>query len=129
MIDSRWCVQSSNGFILGWISCDITFTPVLVDIIKKYPGCNRLVFGIKIKIEPAPNAVKKMILVLISANILCKSTTVKESTYGVVAVDDIEVVTKDVLGYSKIQGVSGIQTYAMFDDYYWQRIKLAYPLG
>ena len=36
------------------ISGDITFVPVLLDKMKKYPGSNQLIFGVKSKKEPQP---------------------------------------------------------------------------
>ena len=44
------------------ISVDITFMPVLLDNIKKYPGCNRLVFGVNSNKQPAPILIKKCCL-------------------------------------------------------------------
>ena len=61
------------------ISGDITFVPVLLDKIKKYPGCNKLVFGVNSKKDPQPIMVLKTILVLIAANILFHAATVKET--------------------------------------------------
>ena len=40
------------------ISSEITFDPVLIDLIRKYKGCNRLIFGIKSDKQPAPIDVK-----------------------------------------------------------------------
>ena len=116
---------SDNNRICG----DITFIPVLVDTIKKYPGCSILVFGFNRKLDPTPIMVKKMLLVLISANIIRQSITVHQSSDGQVVGEDAQVVTKEVLGYFNRQGSTGIHTYAMFDDYYWHRIKLAYPIS
>ena len=110
------------------ISGDITFMPVLVDQIKKYAGCNKLVFGINSKADPAPIMVKKILLVFISANIICQSMTVKDASDGKEVGEDAQVVTKTILRYSHREGSTGIQTYAMFDDYYWHRIKLACPI-
>ena len=38
---------------------DITFIPVLLDHIKKYKGCNRLVFGVNSDKSPQPIMIKK----------------------------------------------------------------------
>ena len=58
------------------ISGDITFIPVLLDKIKKYPNSNRIIFGVNSNKKPAPVLVKKMIVVLVSANILRHTGTV-----------------------------------------------------
>ena len=96
--------------------------PVLLDHIKKYPGCNRLLFGVNSNKPPAPILIKKMLLVLISANIINHDASVG------VASDKSElgppVVLKAVLGYSCRQEPNGVPTYAMFDDYYWFRVKV-----
>ena len=62
------------------ISSDITFLPVLLDKIKQYPGCNQLVFGVNTNKPPTPIMIKKMMLVLIAANILSHTATVATST-------------------------------------------------
>ena len=108
------------------ISGDITFMPVLLDHIKKYPGCNRLVFGVNSNKRPAPIQIKKMLLVLISANILNHTASVEDSTdKGGIGT---QVVLKAVLGYSRRAEQNGIPTYAMFDDYYWFRVKVLNPV-
>ena len=82
-------------------SGDITCVPVLLDKIKKYPGCNQLVFGVNSKKEPQPIMVKKMLLVLIAANILCHAATVKETPDKDGKVEkSTTVVLNAVLGYS-----------------------------
>lgn len=86
-----------------------------------------MLLGINSKLDPTPSMVKKMILVLISANSISHSTTVHDSSDGKGLGGDAHVVTKALLGYSHRQGLTGIQTYAMFDGYYWYRIKLAHP--
>ena len=67
-----------------------------------------------------------MLLVLLSANIICQSITVKDTLDGKEVGADAQVVTKAILGYSNREGSTGIHNYAMFDDYYWHRIKLAF---
>ena len=47
------------------ISGDKTFIPVLLDYIKKYKGCNILVFGANSNKSPQPIVIKKKMLVLI----------------------------------------------------------------
>ena len=107
------------------IGGDITFLPVLCDKIKIYPGCNRLVFGVNSKKPPAPIMVKKMLLVLIAAKILSHTATVGTSTET--NVDNVSVTIKAVLGYSMRTNTNDIPIYAMFDDMYWQRIKVLPP--
>ena len=69
-----------------------------------------------------------MLLVLLSANIICQSTTVKDALDGKELGPDAQVVTNAILGYSNREGTTGLPNYAMFDDYYWHRIKLAFPV-
>ena len=96
--------------------------PVLIDHIKKYPGCKRLLFGANSNKPPAPIFIKKMLLVLISANIINHDASVgvatEKSEYGP------PVVLKAILGCSCCQEPNGVPTYAMFDDYYWFRVKV-----
>jgi len=81
------------------ISGDITFVPVLLDKIKKYPGCNQLVFGVKSKKDPQPIMVKKIVLVLIAANIICHAATVKETPDNDGKIDEpTTIVLNAVLG-------------------------------
>ena len=67
-----------------------------------------------------------MLLVLISANILNHTASVEDSTdkWGI----GTQVVLKAVLGYSRRAEQNGIPTYAMFDDYYWFRVKVLNPV-
>ena len=107
------------------ISGDITFVPVLLDKIKKYPGCNQLVFGVNSKKDPKPIMVKKMLLVLIASNILCHAATVKDSQdKDKKDAEKTTVVLNAVLGYSHQSVTNAMPAYAMFDDYYWHRIKV-----
>ena len=96
--------------------------PVLLDHIKKYPGCNRLLFGVNSNKAHVPMLIKKMLLVLTSANIINHDASVG------VASDKSElgppVVLKAVLSYSCRQEPNGVPKYAMFDDYYWFRVKV-----
>ena len=55
------------------ISGDITFVPVLLDNIKKYSGCNQLVFGLNSKKEPKPIMVKNVVDVNSCRDILSHS--------------------------------------------------------
>ena len=66
--------------------------------------------------------IKKMLLVLISANIVNHTASVDKSTdkEGV----DTKVELKTVLGYSRRVEPNGIPAYAIFDDYYWFRVKV-----
>ena len=99
---------------------------------KKYPGSNQLIFGVKSKKEPQPILVKKMILVLIASNILGHAAKVEKvdicSDKDVPVKDRIPVLLKAVLGYSCRSVINGVPTYAMFDDYYWHRIKVINPV-
>ena len=67
-----------------------------------------------------------MLLVLISANILNHTASVEDSTdKGCIR---NQVVLKAVLGYSRRVQQNGIPAYAMFDDYYWFRVKVLNPV-
>ena len=63
-----------------------------------------------------------MLLVLLSAKIIKHDANVgvtsEKSELGA------PVVLKAVLGYSSRQGANGVPIYAMFDDYYWFRVKV-----
>ena len=109
------------------ISGDITFITVLLDHIKKYKGCNRLVFGVNINKSPQPIMIKKMLLVLIAANISSHTTQFNESTDD--NGDSASVVIKAVLGYSIHNIANNMPIYAMFDDLYWYRVKKINPLA
>ena len=108
------------------ISGGITYIPVLVDKIRKYPDCNRIIFGVNSNKEPAPVLVKKMLLVLTSANILRHNATVgtndKDST-------STPVVIKAVLAHSRSRVVGGMIQYALFDDIYWNRVRILHNTG
>ena len=52
----------------------------------------------------------------------------KESLDGKELGPDEQVKTNAILGYSNREGTTGLPNYAMFDDYYWHRIKLAFPV-
>ena len=107
------------------ISGDITFVPVILDKIKKYPGCNQLVFGMNSKKEPQPIMVKMMLLVLIAANILYHAAMVETAKDTDGPVDEsTPVVLKNVLGYSHQSLKNTMPAYSMFDNFYWHRIKV-----
>ena len=65
--------------------------------------------------------IKKMMLVLISANILSHTASITESTDD--NGDSASVVIKAVLGYSIHTSANDMPMYAMFDDLYWSRVK------
>ena len=113
------------------ISGTITFDPVLLTAIKKYPDCNRLVFGVDTNKSPTPIQVKKLILVLLAAKILCYTATVKETTeYEATNKDkkyNITVTVRAVLGHSHTND-GNRRIFAMDDDSYWSTIKLRPPL-
>ena len=104
------------------ISGDITFVPVLLDRIKKYPNVNRIIFGINSNKEPAPVMVKKMLLVLVSAKILRHTGTV--GTKDTNNTDYTPVLITAALAHSQSSEVGGLLQYALFDDRYWHRVKL-----
>ena len=106
----------------------MTFVTVLLDQIK-YPGCNGLVFGVNSNKAPPPIMVKQMLLVLKSVNILSHVVTVDTSTTKILASDKVSpVVIKAVLGYSHCQETNGIPACAMFDGYYWHRVKVIHSI-
>ena len=113
------------------ISGTITFDPVLLTAIKKYPDCNRLVFGVDTNKSPTPIQVKKLILVLLAAKILCYTATVKETTENEATNKDkkynITVTVRAVLGHSHTND-GNRQIFAMDEDSYWSTIKLRPPL-
>jgi hypothetical protein len=59
-----------------------TLDKELVNAIKKFPGSNRLLFGINSNKKPEPVMVKKMILMLLAANVLRYVIERKERTPG-----------------------------------------------
>jgi hypothetical protein len=87
----------------------------LVELVRKFKGSNRLMFGINSDKKPEPAAVKKMFLVLLAAKIM-KYTTTRDTTnvnkavvrvYGGLAFDSTDA-TKLALNV----------------DRYWARIRL-----
>ena len=74
--------------------------------------------------------VKKLLLILIAAEILCHTITVRTITDKYVKVNESTLVAiKAVLGYSHQSVTNGMPAYSMFDNYYWQRIKVKYPIS
>ena len=68
-----------------------------------------------------------MLLVLIAANILGHAATVEITTDKDSPVNETTlVVLKTVLGCSRQSVTNGMPAYAMFDNYYWNRIKAIY---
>ena len=107
------------------ISGDITFIPVLLDRIKKYPNANRIVFGVKSNKEPEPVMIKKMLLMLIASNIL-------RHTFAIVSDDkasdsNARIIIKAVLSNCRCSA-TGMLHYALFDDYYWHQIRVCPPV-
>ena len=70
--------------------------------------------------------IKKMMLVLIEANILIHTATVATSTEE--HSEGASVTIKTMLGYSLRQNNNDMPIYAMFDDLYWYRIKVLRPI-
>ena len=96
-------------------SGDITYIPVLVDKIRNYPDCNRIIFGVKSNKEPGSVFIKKMLLILTPANILRHNATIgtkdKINT-------NTPVVIKAILAHSRSSVTGGMVQYDMFDDLY-----------
>ena len=66
-----------------------------------------------------------MLLVLIAANILCHAATFKDiPDKDEKDTEMTTVVLNAVLGYSHQSVTNAMPAYAMFDDYYWHRIKV-----
>ena len=85
--------------------------------------------GVNSKKEPQPIMVKNIPLVLISANILVHAATVETAADKDIPVNETTpVVLKDILGYLRQSVTNGMPAYAMFDDYYWHRIKVIYSV-
>ena len=71
--------------------------------------------------------VKKMLLVLVAANILDHAAAVETTADKDVPVNETTPVgLKAVLGYSCQSVTNGMPAHAMFDNYYWYRIKVIY---
>ena len=109
------------------ISGEITFDPALIDLIRKYKGCNRLIFGVKSDKQPAPIDVKKLVLILVTARILGHCAVVeKNQTDGLN--DIVSVKIKATLAQSITSNAAnndgGVVSFALFDDYYWYRIRV-----
>ena len=71
--------------------------------------------------------IKKMMLVLISANILSHTASITESTDD--NGDSASVVIKAVLGYSIHNSANNMPMCAMFDDSYWYRVEKINPIA
>ena len=108
------------------ISGDITCIPVLLEKIKKYPGCNRLVFGVSSDKPPTLVMIKKMMLVLIPSILLSHMATVATSTEG--GGTGASVMIKAVLGYSLHNNNNDMPIYAIFHDSYWYKVKVLRPI-
>ena len=108
------------------ISGDVTFLPVLLEKIRKHPIYNRIVFSVNSDKEPAPVLIKKMLLVLTSANIIRHNATVgtkdKDSTSTPVSI-------KAVLDHLRWSVVGGMIQYALCDDHYWYCVKVLHSTG
>ena len=69
---------------------------------------------------------------LIATNILGHAAKVEKvdtcSGKDVPVKDQMPVLLKAALGYSCRSVTNGVPTYAMFDDYYWHRIKVINPV-
>ena len=112
------------------ISGTITFDLVLLTAIRKYPDYNRLVFGVDTNNSPTTIQVKKLILVLLAAKILCHTATVKETTENEATNKDKKsniTVTVKVLGHSHTND-GNCRIFAMDNDSYWSAIKIRSPL-
>ena len=81
-----------------------------------------MVFDVESNKSPKPIIIRKMLLVLIAANILSHNATVIISTEENGKV--VYITIKTVLGYSRRQNTSSMPIYVMFDDTYWHRIKV-----
>ena len=99
----------------------------MIDLIRKYKGCNRLIFGVKSDKQPAPIDVKKLVLILVTARILGHCAVVeKNQTDGLN--DIVSVKIKATLAQSITSNAAnndgGVVSFALFDDYYWYRIRV-----
>ena len=66
---------------------------------------------------------------LIAAEIFYHTAMVETSTDKDVKVNESTLVAiKAVLGYYHQSVTNGIPAYSMFDDYYWRRIEVKYPI-
>ena len=74
--------------------------------------------------------VKKMLLVLIAANILGHIAMVDTSSdKDVPGNERTPVMLKTMLGYSCWSVTDVMPAYVMFDNYYWHRIKVINPVS
>ena len=87
----------------------------LVELVRKFKGSNRLLFGVKSDKKPEPSVVKKMFLVLIAAKIMKYSTTRETKPDGKTVVRVHGALVFDTMDRTKL---------ALNVDNYWTRIKL-----
>jgi hypothetical protein len=87
----------------------------LVDAIKKYPGSNRMIFGVNTDKRPEPVLVKKLVLMLIAANLVRHYPKRKETSPG-----KFEVTIYASLGF--VEGDD--TTLALSDATYWSLLPL-----
>ena len=116
------------------ISEVILFDPVLLNAIRKYHNCNRLLFGVNTNKRPTPIIVKKTMLMLLAAKILphthvkeVKETTACEDMDGTNNNTKVKIIIKAVLGYASTDN-SNCRQYAINVDSYRSNIKQRPPL-
>jgi len=116
------------------ISEVILFDPVLLNAIRKYPNCNRLLFDVYTNKRPTPILVKKVTLMLLAAKILrhahvkeVKETTADEDKDGTKNYTKVKIIIKEVLGYATLDN-NNCKQYAINIDSYWSQIKQRPPL-
>ena len=97
------------------IAGDITFVPVLLDKIKKYPNSDCILFGVNSDKEPALVTIKEMLLILIASNIIRHACTLgsKGKENKLQTKVTIEVVLKN-----SRSPATGMLQYALFDNHY-----------
>ena len=84
-------------------------------------------FGVNSNRAPQPITIKKMMHVLIAANIL--SHIIQFNKYTDDNGGSASVVIKIALGYFIHNSANNMSIYAMFDDSYWYRVRKTDPIS
>ena len=71
--------------------------------------------------------VKKMLLVLVSVNILRHARTISQQKSD--SSEYVHITIKAVLGHSRPNEIGTIPQYTFFDDHCWYRVKVYYHIG
>lgn len=106
------------------ISGEITFDSVLIDFVRKYKWCNRLILGVKSDKQPPPIDVQKIVLILVCVQLLgyCAVVDALDNEYELTLLK-INVTLVWSIKYNAGNNKCDAILLALFDNNYWPKIQ------